>query len=102
VPSFLDFVRPRLLNWLRDSRWGRALGWRAVYGWAWLSLQLLALLVTIRVGELVGSFTGPVRLAVLAPVVLVLFWIADVVSDRVDARVCAECAADGVGQRDAR
>jgi hypothetical protein len=72
-----------------------------VYGWAWLSLQLVALLVTIRVGELVGSFSGPVRLAVLAPVVLVLFWIADVVSDKVDARLYPECALDSVSRRDA-
>ena len=91
-------VRPRLLNWLRDSRLGRALRWRAVYGWAWLSLQIVALLVTIRVGELVGSFSVLARLAILAPVVLVLFWIADVVSDKVDARLYAQCAVDGANQ----
>lgn len=76
-----------MIEWLRNSRLGRALRWRAVYGWAWLSLQLIALLVTIRVGELLGSLSWPLRVVALIPVVLLLFGLADIISDKVDARV---------------
>lgn len=76
-----------MIDWLRNSRLGRALRWRAVYGWAWLSLQLIALLVTIRVGELLGSLSWPLRVVALIPVVLLLFGLADIVSDKVDGRV---------------
>lgn len=76
-----------MIDWLRNSRLGRALRWRAVYGWAWLSLQLIALLVTIRVGELLGSLSWPLRVVALIPVVLLLFGLADIISDKVDARV---------------
>jgi uncharacterized membrane protein (DUF2068 family) len=74
-------------DWLRDSRLGRALRWRALPGWPWLSLQLLALLLTIRVGGLITSFSWPARVALLIPVVLVLFAIADIVADKVDERL---------------
>jgi hypothetical protein len=76
-----------MIEWMRSSRLGHALRWRAVHGWAWLSLQLVALLITIRVGELLGALAWPVRIALLIPVVLVLFGIADIVSDKIDERV---------------
>jgi hypothetical protein len=85
-------MSPRVRNWLLFSRPGRALRWRAVRGWAWLSLQLVAFFITTRVGHLVGSFEWPLRIAVLVPVVLVLFGIADIVSDRVDDRLSGERA----------
>lgn len=75
-----------MIAWLRYSRLGRLLRWRAAYGWAWLSLQVVALLVTIRVGELLGSLGWPVRIAPLIPLVLALFGIADIVSDKIDER----------------
>lgn len=70
-----------------NSRIGRAPRWRARPGWAWLSLQLLAGFLTLRVGELIQSYSLPTRLAMLLPVVLVLFLLADYVSDKVDERV---------------
>jgi hypothetical protein len=76
-------------EWLRTSKLGRALRWRLWSGWPWLSLQLLAFWLTIQVGVLLGSLSLPVRLALLLPVVLVLFGIADVVADKVDERLDA-------------
>ena len=73
-----------MTDWLRTSRLGRALRWRVLDEWPWLSLQLLALFLTTRVGHLITSLSWPARLAVLIPVVLVLFGIADVVADGVD------------------
>jgi hypothetical protein len=81
-------------NWLRHSRLGRALRWRAIPEWSWLSLQLLALILTTKVGHLVWSLSWPARVAVLLPVVLVLFAIADVVADTVDGHVDAAAAAE--------
>jgi uncharacterized membrane protein (DUF2068 family) len=81
-------------GWLRTSRLGRTLRWRASPGWPWLSLQLLALFLTIRVGELVATLSWPSRIAVLIPVVLVLFGIADIVADKVDERVEAMPASE--------
>jgi hypothetical protein len=74
-------------QWLRSSKLGRALRWRLWSGWPWLSLQLLALWLTIQVGVLLGSLSLPVRLVALLPVALVLFGIADVVADKVDERL---------------
>ncbi|MGI9098862.1 MAG: hypothetical protein ACR2H2_10290 [Solirubrobacteraceae bacterium] len=76
-----------MTGWLRNSPLGRALRWRALPGWPWLSLQLLALFLTIQVGGLIASLSWPVRIAVLVPVVLVLFGIADIVADKVDERL---------------
>jgi hypothetical protein len=91
---------PVVREWLLVSRLGRALRWRAVHGWAWLSLQLVAFFLTTRVGHLVGSLEWPLRIAVLIPVVLVLFGIADVVSDAVDSRLCCEDASAGGAAED--
>jgi len=81
-------------DWLRNSRLGRALRWRVLPGWSWLSLQLLALFLTIQVGGLITSLAWPVRIAVLIPVVLVLFGIADIVADKVDERLETEPASE--------
>jgi hypothetical protein len=62
-----------------------------------MSLQIVALLITIRVGELLGSLAWPVRIALLIPVVLVLFGIADIVSDKVDERVQPGYASQNEG-----
>jgi hypothetical protein len=83
-----------MTDWLRNSRLGRALRWRVLPGWAWLSLQLLALFLTIRVGHLIASLPWPARIAVLIPVVLILFGIADAVADKVDERVNAQPASE--------
>lgn len=91
-----------MIDWLRDSRVGRALRYRAVYGWAWLSLQLVALFVTVRVGVLLESVTWPVRIAVLIPVGVALFGIADIISDRVDERVYPGYGADNARAREER
>jgi hypothetical protein len=69
---------------------GRVLRWRLVSGWPWLSLQLIALILTAQVGGLIDGLSWPARIAVLIPVVLVLFGVADIVADKVDARVEAE------------
>jgi hypothetical protein len=61
--------------------------WRVLPGWSWLSLQLLVVFLTLRVGGLITSLSWPVRIAVLIPVVLLFFAIADVVADKVDERV---------------
>lgn len=76
-----------MTDWLRNSRLGRALRWRALPGWAWLSLQLLALFLTIRIGEMITSLSWPARIAVLLAVVLILFGIADIVADKVDEQL---------------
>jgi hypothetical protein len=76
-----------MAEWLRSSKLGRALRWRLWSGWPWLSLQLLALWLTIQTGVLLGSLSWPARVAVLLPVVLVLFGIADIVADKVDQYV---------------
>ena len=76
-----------MTEWLRTSRVGRALRWRAIPGWSWLSLQILVVFLTLRVGELITSLSWPARVAVLIPVVLLFFAIADVVADKVDERV---------------
>jgi hypothetical protein len=81
-------------GWLRTSRLGRTRRWRALPGWPWLSLQLLASFLTIRVGELIAPLSWPGRIAVLIPVVLVLFGIADIVADKVDERVEAMPASE--------
>jgi hypothetical protein len=83
-----------MIDWLRYSRLGRAVRYRAVYGWAWLSLQLVAFFLTVRVGHLLWSQPWPVRIAVLIPVGFTLFAIADIVSDKVDERVHPEYAAE--------
>lgn len=87
-----------MTDWLRYSRLGRALRYRAAYGWAWLSLQVLVLLVCIRIGVLLGPISWPIRVVLLAPLVVGLYWIADVVSDKVDDLVypgyAAQNAAD--------
>jgi hypothetical protein len=83
-----------MIDWLRYSRLGRALRYRAVYGWAWLSLQVVALFLTVRAGQLLEALSWPVRIAVLVPVALTLFAIADVVSDKVDERVHPGYAAE--------
>jgi hypothetical protein len=85
-------------DWLRNSRPGRALRWRVLAEWPWLSLQLVALFLTIRVGELTGSLSGPARIAVLIAAALILFGIADIVTDKVDERVDAVPASE-YGQR---
>jgi hypothetical protein len=87
-----------VIDWLRNSRPGRALRWRALPEWPWLSLQLVALFLTIRVGELTGSLPGPARIAVLIAAALILFGIADIVTDKVDERVDAVPASE-YGQR---
>jgi hypothetical protein len=104
VVEVVDLVggarRPVLLQsgpmtgWLRDARLGRALRWRLVSDWPWLSLQLLAFWLTIKIATLLESLSWPARVAVLIPVALVLFGIADVVADRVDARVEAAPASE--------
>ena len=83
-----------MTDWLRSSRLGRALRWRALPGWAWLSLQLLALILTVQVGALITSLSWPARIAVLIPVVLILFGIADIVADKVDERLEAMPAGE--------
>jgi hypothetical protein len=61
-----------------------------VSGWPWLSLQLIALILTAQIGGLIGDLSWPARIAVLIPVVLVLFGLADVIADKVDDRLEAE------------
>lgn len=91
-----------MIDWLRYSRPGRALRYRAVYGWAWLSLQLVAFFLTVRVGVALESLSWPARIAVLIPVGLTLFAIADIVSDKVDERVHPGYAAENATAEEKR
>jgi hypothetical protein len=52
------------------------------------------LILTVQVGTLITSLSWPARIAVLIPVVLILFGIADIVADKVDERLEATPAGE--------
>jgi hypothetical protein len=89
-------------DWLRDSRSGRGLRYRAVFGWGWLSLQLVALFLTVRVGHLLAPLSWPLRIAVLIPVGFALFAIVDIVSDKLDERVHPGYGAENAAEKERR
>jgi hypothetical protein len=91
-----------MIDWLRYSRLGRALRYRAVYGWGWLSLQLVAFFLTVRVGHFLAPLSWPVRIAVLIPVGFCLFAIVDIVSDKIDERVHPGYAAENAAEKKRR